>query len=213
MKDLSEKDRENFKGAIILDQVGFQKEKSAAASVIFETKGNEDPKQTIVDTMALSAKASVPRAEFKVNYHGWGSDHMPFLEAGLPAVLLIERDNLYSAEHFGHTPKDTLENVDYDFGAKVARHLRGRRVSGTVLCLAHQSLHKSRGEIRWVKLKERWWTLWGGRKKHVESVVDFSSLSARAVLLSPRGKLCSEFKRTIWRAHLNLVFDGSTVIF
>jgi len=121
VKDLAEKDRENFKGAIILDQVGFQKDKSAAASMIFETKGNEDPKQRIVDTMALTAKSALPRAEFKVNYHGWGSDHMPFLEAGLPAVLLIERDNLYSAEHFGHSPKDTLDNIDYDFGAKVAK--------------------------------------------------------------------------------------------
>jgi len=114
-------DPTHFKGAIILDQVGFTRNHKSPGSVIFETSGSEGAKQRIIDTMALTAENVLPGTHFDVNYHGWGSDHMPFLEAGSPAVLLIERDNLYSADHYGHTPKDAIGNLDFNFAAKVAR--------------------------------------------------------------------------------------------
>lgn len=122
VNQMSSADRTNFKGAIILDQVGFRRD-SRKISVIFETSGRGDGQQRIIDTLAHATKA-IPKwgtqVDFKCNYAGWGSDHMPFLENGLPAVLLIERDNLYSADHFGHTAKDTLDKVDYNFAASIA---------------------------------------------------------------------------------------------
>lgn len=112
-----------FKGAIVMDQVGYSRNPQSKPSVIFETSGSptEENKQALIDTMAHSTKDVVPAAEFQVNYHGWGSDHMPFLERGHPAVLLIERDNLYYADHFGHTPQDGISNLDFAFGAQVAQ--------------------------------------------------------------------------------------------
>jgi hypothetical protein len=122
VNQMSAADRENFHGAIILDQVGFRRD-SSKTSVIFETSGRADGQQRIIDTMAHSTRG-IPKwgtqVDFKCNYAGWGSDHMPFLQSGLPAVLLIERDNLYSADHFGHTSQDTLDKVDFSFAASVA---------------------------------------------------------------------------------------------
>jgi len=56
-----------------------------------------------------------------VNYAGFGSDHISLLDAGVPAVLLIERDNMYHADHFGHSARDTFDHVDAAFGAAVTR--------------------------------------------------------------------------------------------
>jgi hypothetical protein len=121
---LSGTERENFRGAIIMDQVGFHKDRAQSTSVIFETKGRDKGQQMMVDTMAHATR-NIPdlgsKATFQVNYAGWGSDHMSFLESGLPAVLLIEQDNLYSADHWGHTPKDDFNNIDFQFGANVAQ--------------------------------------------------------------------------------------------
>jgi len=124
VRRLSGTERENFRGAIIMDQVGFHKDRKRPVSVIFETKGRDKGQQMMVDTMAHATK-NIPelgsKAEFQVNYAGWGSDHMSFLEEGLPAVLLIEQDNLYSADHWGHTANDNLNNIDFQFGAEVAQ--------------------------------------------------------------------------------------------
>jgi hypothetical protein len=122
VNQMSGADRENFRGAIILDQVGFRRD-SRKTSVIFETSGRGEGQQRIIDTLAHTTRA-IPKwgmqVDFKCNYAGWGSDHMPFLQNNLPAVLLIERDNLYAADQFGHTAKDALDKVDYSFAASVA---------------------------------------------------------------------------------------------
>jgi hypothetical protein len=124
VRQLTGTERENFRGAIIMDQVGFHKDRKQSTSVIFETKGRDKGQQMMVDSMAHATK-NIPelgsKATFQVNYAGWGSDHMSFLEAGLPAVLLIEQDNLYSADHWGHTAKDDMTNIDFQFGADVAK--------------------------------------------------------------------------------------------
>merc|ERR1719213_1214403 len=58
---------------------------------------------------------------FLVNYNGFGSDHMSFLDRGIPAVLLIERDDTYHSDTFGHSQDDTFEHVDVEFGASMTR--------------------------------------------------------------------------------------------
>jgi len=112
--------RHKFQGAIILDEVGLTRTPKSP-EVIFETKGEMPPQMGLIDTLAESAKAVEPDVGFVVNYHGWGSDHMPFLERAMPAVLLIEKDNLFSAEEYGHSPRDRIENLDFHYGAQLAR--------------------------------------------------------------------------------------------
>lgn len=119
VKHLEEKDRKKyFRQGVILDEVSFTR--TADHKLIFETSGNSDPNNVVVDTLAGAAKAAAPDVTYEVNYHGFGSDHMSFLEHGMPAVLVIERDNMYFAETYGHSPRDTAARTSPDFGAKVA---------------------------------------------------------------------------------------------
>lgn len=106
---------------IIADEVSYPGRPQHSHRAIFETKGRSPGNIALIDTMAHQALLDNSTAGFEVNYAGFGSDHIPFLEAGYPAVLLIERDNMYFADTWGHTSNDGLQNTDEDFGAAMTR--------------------------------------------------------------------------------------------
>merc|ERR1719482_1484875 len=106
-------------GSIILDEVSFTKDKKHER-LIFETSGEKKGTNRIIDSLASAVKTSAPHITFEVNYHGFGSDHMTLLRSGVPSVLVIERDNLYYADKYGHTAQDTKANVVPEFGANTA---------------------------------------------------------------------------------------------
>jgi Zn-dependent M28 family amino/carboxypeptidase len=115
--------------AIVADEVAWPGKTAAGRKVIFETKGQSPEINAVVDTMAHAAQqqcsTGAQKADcvqgFVVNYHGFGSDHISMLDVGVPAILLIERDNMYHADTWGHTAKDTFEHVDVTFGAATTR--------------------------------------------------------------------------------------------
>lgn len=107
--------------ALIADEVAYSGRPQYARKAIFETVDKKPANMAIIDTLAHTAKAEKGIAGFEVNYHGFGSDHIPFLDAGYPAVLLIERDNEYHADEWGHSAKDTFQHVDPTFGAAMTR--------------------------------------------------------------------------------------------
>jgi hypothetical protein len=49
----------------------------------------------------------------------WGSDHVPFLEAGIPTYLSIEHWENHNPCY--HRPCDTMQGLDWDFAADIAR--------------------------------------------------------------------------------------------
>lgn len=106
----------NIVGAIILDQDGNP---GKSHGVVFESVGQSPEKQRIIDTLADSVDPAI--SSFAVNYSGFGSDHVSLSEAGIPAVLVIERDNMELAERYGHTSRDSLGNIDMNFGGAIAR--------------------------------------------------------------------------------------------
>jgi len=106
-------------GSIILDEVSFTKDKKHER-LIFETSGEKKGTNRIIDSLASAVKTSAPHITFEVNYHGFGSDHMTLLRSGVPSVLVIERDNLYYADKYGHTAEDTKANTVPEFGANTA---------------------------------------------------------------------------------------------
>jgi len=113
---------ENTK-VITMDQVGFKKSRGdGVLNAIFETVGKKEGNQHLVDVLGRTAQQLFMKGntDLSVNYHGFGSDHIPFLDAGYPAVLFIERDNLYYADKFVHTKYDKLENIDFDYARKMA---------------------------------------------------------------------------------------------
>ncbi|HBE89030.1 MAG TPA: hypothetical protein DDW67_07825 [Elusimicrobia bacterium] len=59
------------------------------------------------------------RMEPHVAMPAWGSDHVPFLEAGIPAYLSIEHWDNHNPCY--HRPCDTMQGLDWDFAADIAR--------------------------------------------------------------------------------------------
>merc|ERR1719453_1803007 len=110
--------QKDCKAAVVLDEVAFSR--TDAEKVIFETSGKNDANQRIVDTLARASTDKTPHIDFVVNYDGFGSDHMSFLDRGMPAVLVIERDNLFYADNYAHTPKDVIANTKPKFGADIS---------------------------------------------------------------------------------------------
>lgn len=108
-------------GTIILDQVGF--DAKAKGSAILETVGDTAANNRVMDAIAQTGCADRPLAgdlSFVSNYHGFDSDHIPFLKANIPTILMIERDNEAYDDLAVHSARDIEKNVDATFGAKMA---------------------------------------------------------------------------------------------
>jgi len=111
-----------LKGAIVMDQVGFSGRKGKDHKCILETTlPKESEVSALVDTLAHSVLKEPALTGFWVNWHGFGSDHIPFRDAGYPSTLLIESDDEYYADNYAHSARDTFDHVDCDFGASMGR--------------------------------------------------------------------------------------------
>lgn len=58
--------------------------------------------------------------QVQTSTHPFASDHVPFLNAGIPAVLTIEATDELSQD-FVHSPRDTLERVDDELAIAILR--------------------------------------------------------------------------------------------
>jgi Zn-dependent M28 family amino/carboxypeptidase len=63
----------------------------------------------VVSALAQAA-ASHTRLEVATSFQPFASDHVPFIEAGMPAVLTIEGED--STNHLIHSGEDTMEHID-----------------------------------------------------------------------------------------------------
>ena len=61
--------------------------------------------QDVIDALA-GAAATYTDLAVTTSLNPFNSDHVPFIDAGIPAVLTIEADD--SANHHPHTAADTL---------------------------------------------------------------------------------------------------------
>lgn len=106
---------------VIADMISFPGRGRLARRAVFDTRGRTPGNMALLDTMAHQAMADGSLAGFDVDYNGGGSDNRPFLEAGYPSVLLIERDYMYYTYHLAHSTKDVMQNTDPGFGAAMTR--------------------------------------------------------------------------------------------
>jgi len=115
----------NVKGVLIADEIAYPGLGKGDRKAIFETVGAVPGTKALVDTFAHTAllKGGDGIQGFVVNWHGFGSDHIPFLDHGIPAVLLIERNNIQHADDFGHSDRDNFDHVDFAYGAAMSRLL------------------------------------------------------------------------------------------
>ena len=108
----------NIEQAIILDQDGNP---GSSRALIYESVGDSTDKLRIIDTLAHSTDPNISGG-FEVNHQGFGSDHVSLTtDAGIPSVLVIERENMSFAAKYGHTSSDTIDNIDPAYGSAIAR--------------------------------------------------------------------------------------------
>jgi len=113
----------NLKSVIIADEVAWPGKgvPSHERQAIFETVGMINGTASMLDTFGRTVKKGDGVDGFKVNNHGFASDHISFLHNKIPTVLLIEGDNVKHADDWGHSARDTFDHVDKAFGASMSR--------------------------------------------------------------------------------------------
>jgi Zn-dependent M28 family amino/carboxypeptidase len=74
--------------------------------------------QTLIDTLADVA-ATYTGLTVQTSLHAFNSDHVPFIEADIPAVLLIEGND--SSNNVVHTSRDTMDRIDSNLMADIVR--------------------------------------------------------------------------------------------
>jgi len=97
-------DRSRIHAVVNMDMVGTRN--TPAPTVLLE---GAPASQAVIDGLAEAAAAHTGLV-VQTSQNPFNSDHVPFLDAGIPAVLTIEGAD--STNHAVHTAGDTLDRVD-----------------------------------------------------------------------------------------------------
>jgi len=119
VNSLSANERARIKGAFIMDMIGY---KSAAypTNVLLETSSTVPGAVSLVTTLSQNAQ-TYTTLNVTVSYDPWGSDHVPFLNANMAAILLIEQE--YDSYACYHRTCDTPDKVTPAQAAEVLKML------------------------------------------------------------------------------------------
>ena len=138
VKSVKEK-KDEILGAIILEMVGYTSNEQAYPMVLkwmrYPSKGNfigvvgnrKSKKFGQSIFQSFKENAQLPVETLFVPFNGWIlpdtrlSDHSPFWDAGLPAVMIT--DTAFFRNPNYHTPQDTFDTLDYFFMAKLVKSL------------------------------------------------------------------------------------------
>lgn len=113
VKDLTPDQKSKIKAVLNLDMIGF--DVVAPLSIMLETNSFNRP---MVEKMQELAEKY---AEFSIrtSFNAWGSDHAPFLQQRIPAVLTIESE--YSSNPNYHKTTDLIESINPDLCTNILR--------------------------------------------------------------------------------------------
>jgi len=110
---LSTAERARIRAVVNMDMIGCLNR--APASVLLEGAAVS---QTVMDGLAQAA-ATYTGLIVETSLHPWGSDHVPFIEADLPAVLTIEGAD--QANKNEHSDRDRLDTISFDLALEILR--------------------------------------------------------------------------------------------
>ena len=106
-------ERARIRAVINMDMIACRN--TSQASVLLEGSALS---QTVIDALADIAAAHTSLA-IQTSLNPFNSDHVPFLEQGIAAVLTIEGTD--SANDRVHTERDTLDTLDIDLALEILR--------------------------------------------------------------------------------------------
>jgi Peptidase family M28 len=107
-------ERARIQAIINMDMIGSLNS-PAPSSVLLE---GASLSQRVIDGLNEAA-ATYTQLSVQTSLHAANSDHVPFIRAGLPAVLTIE-----GADHTNstiHSSEDTIDRIDYDLALEILR--------------------------------------------------------------------------------------------
>ena len=111
VRNLSPSDRTRLAGVVNIDMAGSKN--TPNPSVLLE---GAPLSQAVIDQLA-SAAATYTSLNTQVSLNPYASDHVPFIDAGIPAVLTIEgADEAYAHEH---TSRDVVGRLDFELHRQI----------------------------------------------------------------------------------------------
>jgi Zn-dependent M28 family amino/carboxypeptidase len=105
--------RSRIRAVLNMDMIGGQN--TAEPGVLLEGAAVS---QEVLDGLAAPA-ATYTDLAVSISHNPYNSDHVPFIEAGMPAVLTIEADD--SANTHPHTATDVVSAVDPNLAMQILR--------------------------------------------------------------------------------------------
>ena len=111
--DLTDADRSRIIMVVNMDMIG--RLNTAAPSVLLE---GATVSQSVIDALAQAARDTTDLEVF-VSLEPFASDHVSFIDVGLPAVLTIEGEDQLNTDE--HTPRDTLAGLDMSVAISILR--------------------------------------------------------------------------------------------
>ncbi len=106
-------DRARLRAVVNMDMIGARN--TPAPTVLLE---GAPVSQSLIDALAEAA-ATYTGLTVQTSLSPYASDHVPFIQAGLPAVLTIEGAD--GANDAIHTASDTLDRIDGDLAMEILR--------------------------------------------------------------------------------------------
>jgi hypothetical protein len=106
-------ERQRIRAVVNMDMIGTMN--TSIGSVMLE---GAPVSQRVINGLATAA-ATYTNLTVETSLHPFASDHVPFINAGVPAVLTIEGAD--SANGNVHSVNDTIEHLNYDLALEVLR--------------------------------------------------------------------------------------------
>jgi len=110
---LSQSERKRIRAVLNMDMIGVVN--TQGHSVLIEGAALS---QSVIDGLADAAALYTP-LEVRTSLNPFNSDHVPFIDAGIPAVLTIEGDD--SGNPHVHSAEDTLDRIDAGLALEILR--------------------------------------------------------------------------------------------
>ena len=113
LASLNPAERDRIKAVLNMDMIGTLN--TPTPTVLLE---GASLSQSIIDAL-IEAAETYTELTVQTSLNPFASDHVPFIEMGIPAVLTIEGAD--SANSNIHTANDTIDKIDYEFMVEVLR--------------------------------------------------------------------------------------------